>query len=279
MRPPRRAILAGGVVALALALSAGCRPAPPRPVPAADAGVAVAAVVAPRPASAPASVPASAPGSAPAAHHHGHPPIDCPLAKAGVDAHHLRPFADVARYIAHLERQDRAAWQKPDAVVTALGLKGTETVADVGAGSGYFSFRLARALPRGQVLALDVEPEMVRHVHHRARQEGVENLRAVLIKPDDPGLQPGVDVAFVCDVLHHVPERAKWVGKLAGQLKPGARLVVIEFKEGDLPQGPPAAMKIPRADVIKLVGGAGFVLEREEATLLPYQRLFVFRRK
>jgi len=72
-----------------------------------------------------------------AAHDPSHPPIDCPLRKQGVDPAHLRPFEDTAQYIAFLERPDRATWQKPDAVVAALGLTGKETIVDIGAGSGY----------------------------------------------------------------------------------------------------------------------------------------------
>ena len=84
---------------------------------------------------------------------HNMPGIDCPLRKAGVDPSGLRPFAEVEKYIAFLDRPDPAAWQKPDGVVTALGLQGNETVFDLGAGSGYFSFKLARAVPRGKVVA------------------------------------------------------------------------------------------------------------------------------
>jgi predicted methyltransferase len=91
----------------------------------------------------------------------GEPPIECPLHKQGVDPSHLKPFADVEKYIAFLERPDRAAWQKPDAVVAALGLAGTETVVDLGAGSGYFTFRFARALGAGKVVASDIAPEMI----------------------------------------------------------------------------------------------------------------------
>src|ERR1035437_11113103 len=86
---------------------------------------------------------------------HNMPGIDCPLRKVGVDPSDLRPFAEVEKYIAFLDRPDRAAWQKPDEVVAALGLQGNETVLDLGAGSGYFSFKLAQALPRGKVVGAD----------------------------------------------------------------------------------------------------------------------------
>ncbi len=96
-----------------------------------------------------------------------HPPIDCPLQKLGVDPFHLRPFDGDEKYIAFLEKPERAVWQKPDDVVAALGLEGSETLIDVGAGSGYFTFRFAKALPRGKVIATDTEAEMIRHIHHK----------------------------------------------------------------------------------------------------------------
>ena len=77
----------------------------------------------------------------------GLPPIECPLRKAGIDPTKLKPFEEVEKYIQFLERADRAQWQKPDEVVKVLGLKGTEVVVDLGAGPGYFTFRLAKALP------------------------------------------------------------------------------------------------------------------------------------
>lgn len=216
--------------------------------------------------------------AAPMVHDPAHPPIDCPLRKQGLDPTKMRPFEDVEKYIAFLEREDRAAWQKPDQVVNALGLAGTETVYDLGAGSGYFTFRLARALPRGRVVAGDTEPEMVRHLHHKASTEQFPNVQVELLKPDDPAVPPGTDVVFVCDVLHHVAERQAWLAKLAAETKPGAHLVLVEFKEGDLPEGPPEAAKIPRAQLITMVSAAGFRLERDQPELLPYQTFLVFRR-
>lgn len=207
-----------------------------------------------------------------------HPPIDCPLRKQGIDPTKLRPFADTEKYIAFLDRPERAKWQKPAAVVAALGLTGAETVVDLGAGSGYFSFPIARALPMGRVVAIDIDPEMIRHIYHEAMTEGVRNIEPIVGKPDDPGLPPGADLVFVCDVLHHVHGRAAWLAKLASEMKRGARLVVIEFKEGKLPEGPPAAVKLSRAQIIGLVTNAGLVLSSEKPHLLPYQTFLVFKK-
>jgi len=206
------------------------------------------------------------------------PPIDCPLAKHGMHPADLRPFKDTEKYISYLERPERAKWQKPEAIVAALGLAGNETVVDVGAGSGYFSFRLARVLPRGTVIATDIEPEMIRHVHHKAMREGIQNLRAVLSEAEDPGIPPEADLVFVCDVLHHVPNQSVWLGKVAREMKSGARLALVEFKEGKLPQGPPENLKLSRAKQLELAKGAGLVLDEEKPTLLPYQTFMVFRK-
>jgi ubiquinone/menaquinone biosynthesis C-methylase UbiE len=206
------------------------------------------------------------------------PAIECPLAKQGIHPADLRPFKDVEKYIAFLERPDRAKWQRPDAVVAALGLAGNETVVDVGAGSGYFSFRLAAVLPSGSVVAIDIQPEMVRHMHHKAMSEKVQNLRAVLGQSDDPGIPPGADWVLLCDVLHHVPGQQAWLRKLAGGMKAGARLALIEFKEGKLPQGPPEHRKIPRAKLLKLATKAGLVLDKDNSKLLPYQTFLILRK-
>jgi SAM-dependent methyltransferase len=206
------------------------------------------------------------------------PPIDCPLRRAGVDPSALHPFAEAEAYIAFLERADRAGWQRPEAVVAALGLSGRELVADYGAGSGYFTFRLARALPAGRVRAIDVQPEMVRHVHHRALSEGVANVEARLATADDVQLSGDEDLVFVCDVLHHVPDRAGLLRTLFAAMKPDARLVLLEFREGELPQGPPESVKIPRAALLSLATDAGFALAVEHADLVPYQHVLEFRR-
>lgn len=207
------------------------------------------------------------------------PPIECPLRRAGIDPTKLKPFEEVEKYIQFLERKDRAQWQKPDEVVKALGLSGSEVVVDLGSGPGYFTFRLAKALPSGRVIAIDSQPEMARHVHRKVLNEGVRNIQAQVAKSDDdPGLPAGVDLVFVCDVLMHVKQKAKWLGAIHSQMRSGARLVLIDFKEGDLPEGPPEKIKVPKAQVIRLAKEAGFTLKEDRSDLLAYQEFLVFER-
>ena len=210
------------------------------------------------------------------AHNPVNPSIDCPLRKQGINPHDLKPFADTQKYIDFLERSDRAIWQKPDAVIQEMHLSGTEKIADVGAGSGYFTFRFSQALPQGKVYAIDIEPEMLRHIHHKAMTEGVNNVEVIKSTPDDPKVPADVDLVFVCDVIHHVKDRELWLRKLAVQMKKGSQLVVIEFKEGDLPQGPPAAVKIPKRKLIDMIIEHNFKLNRDKADLLPYQEFLIF---
>ena len=188
----------------------------------------------------------------------------------------MKPFEDVEKYIAFLEREDRAQWQKPDAVVDALKLTGTETVADLGAGSGYFSFRFAKTLPRGKVVAIDIEPEMIRHIHHKAMTTGVSNVEVKLAKPDNPSVPATADWVLICDVLHHVKSRAAWLKQLHDQLKPEAKVALIEFKPGDLPEGPPESLKLSKGAMIDLMKTAGFELVGEKEKLLSYQYMLVF---
>ena len=211
-------------------------------------------------------------------HDPAYPPIDCPLHKLGVDPRHLRPFDDVEKYIAFLEKPDRAVWQKPDDVVAALGLRGSETLVDVGAGSGYFTFRFAKALPQGKVIAADTEAEMIRHIHHKAMSDGITNIQSLLTKPEDPEVGKDADWVFICDVLHHVTDRPAWLGRVASEMKTGAKLALIEFKEGKLPEGPPEAAKIPRAQLVSLARQAGLMFDSEKAEILPYQVFLVFKK-
>ena len=205
-------------------------------------------------------------------------PVDCPLKKQGVNAHDMKPFEDVKKYIDFLERKDRDEWQKPGKVISAINLKGNEVLADIGAGSGYFTFRLLTMLPRGKVIAIDAEPGMVRHIHHKVKTAGIRNIEVLLASYDDPHAPKAADIVFVCDVLHHVKKRDEWVSKLYKEMKPSSKLVLIEFKEGSIPEGPPASLKISSKEMLSLLTNAGFTLIKHDMQLLPYQNYFEFLR-
>ncbi len=206
------------------------------------------------------------------------PSIECPLRKQGINLHDLKPFKDVQKYIEFLERKDRELWQKPDAVIKELSLKGTEKIADVGAGSGYFTFRLSKELPKGKVYAIDIEPEMIRHIHHKAVSNNIRNIEAVFSTPDNPHIPEDVDLVFICDVLLHVKNKEDWLKSVFCQMKDDSKLVLVEFKEGNLPEGPPEDMKIPLEKMVSIATNAGFVNLMQNDELLPYQYYLEFKK-
>ena len=189
--------------------------------------------------------------------------------------HHLHE--DPTAYIASLDDPARDAYQKPDDVLTALALRPGEVVADIGAGSGYFAVRFARAVGEsGRVYAVDISPDMVRHLNRRLRDAGTRNVVTILSDPDDPLLpDASVDRFVIVDTWHHIDDKEKYLGLMKRMLKPGGQVVHIDFQKRDLPVGPPVGMKIAREDLVKQMETAGFRLAAEH-TFLPYQYFLVF---
>ncbi|MFO0984160.1 MAG: class I SAM-dependent methyltransferase [Planctomycetota bacterium] len=186
---------------------------------------------------------------------------------------------DVSHYIQSLEDSKRDAYQKPDEVVKALKLRPDDVVADLGCGPGYFTRRLARAVPQGYVLAVDVEPRQLDRLHEHLKSEAVENVVPVLARVDDPCLPPGrVDVLLVVDTYHHFDDRAVYLEKLKRALKPDGRLVIIDFHKQPLPVGPPPEHKMAREQELGEVEAAGFELV-EEPTFLEYHYFLVLKKK
>jgi len=176
-------------------------------------------------------------------------------------------------YAKVLEDPSRDEWQKPHDVVMALNLKPTDTIADIGAGTGYFARRFTHHA--GKVYAVDIDQKLLAI----AEKDAPANLKTVLSAPDDPRLPEGsVDVIFFCDVLHHIENRAAYYPKLAKALKPGGRIVVIEFYKKDLPIGPPPAMKLSDEEVIAELRNAGFTLAKR-LDILPYQYYLFFDKR
>ncbi len=189
-------------------------------------------------------------------------------------------FENVDRWVEEFESPDRDRWQQPDEVVEQMKLMPGDDVADIGAGTGYFSRRFARAVePDGVVYAVDLEPNMLRYMAKRAVDEGQMNLVPVLATSDNPMLPPSsVDVIFICDTIHHIENRGQYYQTLARDLRAGGRLVIVDFyKDKDIPAGPPKPMRLSRSALRDEVEHAGFRFV-EERDFLPYQYFLVFER-
>jgi ubiquinone/menaquinone biosynthesis C-methylase UbiE len=183
-------------------------------------------------------------------------------------------------YIAMLDDPARDAYEKPHEVIAALKLRPGERIADLGAGSGYFTFRLARHVgPTGLVYAVDINPAMIVHLNRRIRDLGVRNVRTILCVPDDPLLADGsVDRFFICDTWHHIAGHRRYLALLRKMLKPHGQVVMIDFKKKATPVGPPLEMRIGRETLLREMETNGFRLEAEQ-TFLPYQYFLVFQAK
>jgi ubiquinone/menaquinone biosynthesis C-methylase UbiE len=187
---------------------------------------------------------------------------------------------DPKAYMKALDDPKRDEYQKPHEVLSALNLKPGEVIADIGAGTGYFTFRLAHHVgDKGRVYAVDVSPDMVRHVNRRIRDSKTTNVVTLLADPDDPLLaDQSVNRFFICDVWHHVENQTKYLALMKKILKPGGEIVMIDFHKKELPFGPPLKMKIAREDLIKQIEGNGFKLAKEH-TFLAHQYFLVFTPK
>ena len=190
----------------------------------------------------------------------------------GQVAHQHHPPSSSGEYAKVLEDPSRDEWQKPHDVVMALGLKPADVIADIGAGTGYFARRFANHA--GKVYAVDIDRELLAIL----KQNAPANVTTVLADPDDPKLsESSVDVIFVCDVLHHIEKREAYYSRLSKALKPGGRIVVIDFHKKDLPVGPPVSMKLSDEEVVSEFRQAGFDLAKR-LDILPYQYYLFFEK-
>lgn len=179
-----------------------------------------------------------------------------PHNRHGVGGHH-HAFANADAWTQVFDDPARDEWQRPDDVLRSLELEPAMTIADVGAGTGYFSVRLARVVPQGGVIATDLSLDMVRFLNERARREQLPNLRAIQATPTSSGLTASsVDRILVVHVWHHLADRGEYARGLAAALRPGGRLFVVDFSP-TAHRGPPANMRVAPEAVIATLEGAG----------------------
>jgi ubiquinone/menaquinone biosynthesis C-methylase UbiE len=180
--------------------------------------------------------------------------------------------------LGRLEDPGRARWQRPARLVRTLGLRPGQTVAEIGAGSGYIVRRLARAVgPRGRVYAVDAEPRMLPVLVERLRRARIVNVTPVLGRDADPLLPDGsCDLVLVVNTYHHFPGGPRYLRRLRRLLRPGGRLVNVDFEKRETPVGPPVERRVAREAFLRDARRAGLRLVRE-ATFLPYQYCLVLR--
>lgn len=188
---------------------------------------------------------------------------------------HQHSFGGAEKWSQIFDDPKRDAWQKPHEVIHALGLAQDAAVADIGAGTGYFSARLANMLKDGRVYAVDIEPAMVKHLAGRAKREGLANLVPVAGAAESPRLPAKVDLALFVDVYHHVEDRERYFGEMRKMLKPDGRVAIIDFRL-DSPDGPPKETRIAPEQVKAEMKKAGYALLAEHS-FLPRQYFLVFR--
>jgi len=187
--------------------------------------------------------------------------------------------SDPTAYAKALDDPKRDAYQKPHEVMMALDVKAGEVIADIGAGTGYFSLKLARHVgDTGRVYAVDVSPDMTRLLNTRIRDGKLTNISTILAEPNDPLLPQAVNRFLIVDVWHHIDDQPGYLAKMKSLLKPGGEVVMIDFHKRELPVGPPVPMKIAREDLITQMDANGFVVAKEH-TFLPYQYFLVFTAK
>jgi len=269
--------------ALALALGAACTPPEPqKPSPAPETSIAASEpsdVVPPSEATAPAASDEQAEPGAELAHEehahggHAHGAHD-PLVEDGVRG---RRFARAEKWTKRFDAADRQAWQRPVEVVALMKIESGMSVADIGAGTGYFLSYLSAAVGKdGRVHGLDIEADMVRHMTERAARENLANVEARAVDPNDPQLPAAsLDRILIVNTWHHIDRRAEYAKKLAAGLRPGGAVIIVDYTL-DTPKGPPKNHRLDPKIVMAELEAGGLHVKLAKETL-PRQFVVIGR--
>ena len=179
--------------------------------------------------------------------------------------------ADFDQLAARFEDPARAEWQKPEKTIASLGPLDGKTVADIGAGTGYFSFPISKQAAK--VIAIDIDKRFLDYIDHKRQAQKIgENIETRLTKPDSSGLKPGeADMVLIVDTYHHIDDRIEYLKKLKRCLRQDGVLVIIDFKKVKPPPGPPVELRLAEEQVESELKSAGFTLVSEDRDMLPYQ--------
>ncbi|ACD82202.1 class I SAM-dependent methyltransferase [Candidatus Methylacidiphilum infernorum] len=194
--------------------------------------------------------------------------------KAKEGYHHS--FHDVEHYAQIFESRQRDKWQKPDRVVEALDIKPGYSIADLGAGTGYFTRRFSKEVgEKGTVYALDSEPAMIKYLKKEVKEKKLKNVVVKQVQPGNPSLESqSVNIIFLCEVYHHIDNRIAYLKKLSSSLKKGGKIVLIDFYP-HAPYGPPRKHRLSEETAIAEFKLAGYKLLKKHG-FLPYQYFLEF---
>ena len=204
-----------------------------------------------------------------------------PASQGGTGRYYLgRELAQFMSYAGAdwLERPERETEERTDLVVQHLPLEPDSVVADIGAGSGFFARRIAQRLPAGQVIAVDIQPEMLAILREIAVAEGIDNIETVLATEQSLKLAPGsIDIALFVDVYHELARPLEVMRELRTALKPGGKVVLIEYRAEDpaVPIIPVHKMTAKQARLELESAGFHYV---ENLDILPLQHFLIFAR-
>jgi ubiquinone/menaquinone biosynthesis C-methylase UbiE/uncharacterized membrane protein len=202
-----------------------------------------------------------------------------PKSSAGTGRYYMdREIANVMSYRGAdwLERAEREQLERIDLTLKNMALSPSSVVADIGAGSGYFSRRIARLIPDGEVIAVDIQPQMLAILTTKAAEENISNIRTVLAQEKSPNLARGsIDLAIMVDVYHELKWPREVMLKIKEALKPGGRVILIEYRAEDKSISIIPIHKMSEAQARKELGSVGFELA-ENLDFLPSQHFLVF---
>ncbi len=186
-------------------------------------------------------------------------------------------FNDAEKWAKKFDDPVRAEWQKPERTIEALAIEDNQSIADIGAGTGYFTIRIAKHYPKTKILAVDVEPDMVAYIENRAKSEGLTNVKTLLVQPkEEIKLPEPVDKILIINTYHHIPDRIHYFKSLSSCLKENGSLIVIDFKL-DSPEGPPVEHRIQPDQIQEELRKSG--LEKiNSMDFLPYQFFLEFKK-
>ena len=185
-------------------------------------------------------------------------------------------FSDAEKWAREFDDPKRDQWQKPSEVVQHMNITRGMKVADIGAGTGYFLPHLDHKVgEKGQVLALEVEPSLIKHMNKRIQKEDLSNTMTYLIDPNNPGLENSkVDRILVVDTWHHISDRAGYAKKMREGLEKNGKVFVVDFEPGKKGPGPSDKHRLSSKAVSKELKAAGFKVKVLQEGL-PYQYIVV----